>query len=266
MAPLPCPIAWVTRRDPIKYSLLLLPIYLSLLLLPNLSLLFFILLPLLFIRVRSPDDNAGLWTSLTASSQAMRYSLTKEPEARDLAWYVTHSHFITCSTMYTVALVYLWLQSGRHPLFRRGTLIHIHSRSRILTPAHAPSHRLARRRSAFEGMHLILRATGIRGLISRCVLAPGSETGDGHWHNSTVQGLENYLWKGDASSDEVCGHMMAYPLIQSLVAPAMPPANATVARDSLLDLARYITSNGYRLIDITGAPTTWGHWEPAVCE
>lgn len=54
----------------------------------------------------------------------------------------------------------------------------------------------------FEGMHLLMRATDIKGLISRSVLAPGSTTGSGTWYNSTVPGLENYLWKGDASSDE----------------------------------------------------------------
>ena len=152
-----------------------------------------------------PDDNDGLWTSLTVSAEAMRYALTGDPAARDAAW--TH----------------------------------------------------------WEGMHLLMRATGIRGLISRSVLAPGSVTGSGTWHNSTVVGLEGYLWKGDASSDEVDGHLMAYPLVAALVAggPSPQPANASLVRGALVDMVRYIVVNNFTLVDVTGAPTSWGHWDPA---
>ena len=49
----------------------------------------------------------------------------------------------------------------------------------------------------FGGMYLLMRATGIKGLISRSVVCPGCDTGGGGvWHNSTVPGLENFLWKG----------------------------------------------------------------------
>lgn len=60
---------------------------------------------------------------------------------------------------------------------------------------------------------------------------------------------------------QVCGHLLAYPFVANIV-EWDNAANASVANGALLDLARYITSNGYRLIDITGNVTTWGHWDP----
>jgi hypothetical protein len=116
----------------------------------------------------------------------------------------------------------------------------------------------------FQGMYLLMRATGIRGLISRSVVCPSCDTGEGGvWHNSTVKGLEGYKWKGDASSDEMDGHALAYPFVVKALY-MIDPINASQAKEALLDLARYIVINGFKLIDITGQPTTWGHWEPSV--
>ena len=116
----------------------------------------------------------------------------------------------------------------------------------------------------FQGMYLLMRATGIRGLISRSVVCPICDTGEGGvWHNSTVKGLEGYKWKGDASSDEMDGHALAYPFVVRALLTS-DPINASQAKTALLDLARYIVTSGFKLIDITGLPTTWGHWEPSV--
>ena len=134
---------------------------------------------------------------------------------------------------------------------------------RLLLTGEAAAHDLVT--THYEGMRLLMRATGIRGLIARSVVAPGFPTGGGGvWHNSTVPGLEGYLWKGDASSDEVAGHALAYPFVARALTSVGDAANATLAAASLLDLARYIVQNGFRLIDVTGEPTHWGHWEPSV--
>ena len=57
--------------------------------------------------------------------------------------------------------------------------------------------------------------------------------------------------------------MFAYPLVARLVA-AGQPANVSAVYAPLNALATHIVSHGYRLIDVTGQPTTWGHWEPAL--
>ena len=69
--------------------------------------------------VSGPDDNDGLWTSLSVIAESMRLLLTGADAARALV--------------------------SEH----------------------------------FAGMHLLMRATGIRGLISRSVVCPGCDTGGG---------------------------------------------------------------------------------------
>ncbi len=60
------------------------------------------------------------------------------------------------------------------------------------------------------------QVTGVRGLMARSVLHENSTVPGGVWHNSTA--IPGWLWKGDTSSDEVVGHMFAYPLVHDLVA------------------------------------------------
>ena len=60
--------------------------------------------------------------------------------------------------------------------------------------------------------------TGIKGLMARSVWPVDGDPGAGAWHNSTAPGYEQFQWKGDTSSDEVDGHLSAYPFIYELVA------------------------------------------------
>ncbi len=62
------------------------------------------------------------------------------------------------------------------------------------------------------------QVTGVRGLMARSVLHENSTVPvpAGEWHRSTS--IPGWLWKGDTSSDEVAGHMFAYPLVHDLVA------------------------------------------------
>jgi hypothetical protein len=60
---------------------------------------------------------------------------------------------------------------------------------------------------AFGAMEKFLnQITGIRGLPARSfdIYKPGN-----NWHNSTV--FPGFVWKGDTSSDEIVGHLFAYP-------------------------------------------------------
>lgn len=41
------------------------------------------------------------------------------------------------------------------------------------------------------------------------------DTNNRAWYNSST--MPGWIWKGDTSSDEVCGHMFTYGLIASLV-------------------------------------------------
>ncbi len=55
----------------------------------------------------------------------------------------------------------------------------------------------------------------MRGLMARSVLRQNTTVPGGTWHNSSSH--PEWQWKGDTSSDEVAGHMFAYPIIADLV-------------------------------------------------
>ena len=148
--------------------------------------------------INTPDDNNGLWTSLTVAALAFRYAATGNASA--LAATIEH----------------------------------------------------------FQAMRLLAHAPGIPGLIARSVVGPGSGAQGDNWHNSTAPGFEGWQWKGDASSDEVVGHFFAYIIIAATVPTLQAEANAAI-----VELVSYIVLNNFTLIDITGLPTTWGHWDPA---
>ena len=125
-----------------------------------------------------------------------------------------------------------------------------------------------------QGMHLLVQVTGVNGLMARSAVSPGESTGPGGtWHNSTAPGLEGWQWKGDTSSDEVTGHTFAYPIAASLLGPLQMPSPAwapgspgghadDVALTLLHTIVSYIAANNMTLVDVTGLPTRWGHWDP----
>lgn len=60
------------------------------------------------------------------------------------------------------------------------------------------------------------QVTGVRGLMARSVVDENSTVDGEAWHDSSSE--PGWRWKGNTSSDEVVGHMFAYPLIYDLVA------------------------------------------------
>jgi hypothetical protein len=90
--------------------------------------------------------------------------------------------------------------------------------------------------------------------------------------------MPGWIWKGDTSSDEVCGHMFIYGLIAALVPESlgddatptqvayydnMAPIRADAVQ-LIDDFNNELLSNGLTLIDPgLGEPTTWGRWDPA---
>jgi hypothetical protein len=114
----------------------------------------------------------------------------------------------------------------------------------------------------FGGMKLLNDVTGIPGLMGRSAVGPGTPFPGQDWYNSTA--LPGYAWYLTASSDEVVGHLFAYPIMAALGVPA---GNATARAEVLsvlTNIATYITRNNFTLVDITGQPSQWGHWEPAI--
>ncbi len=68
-----------------------------------------------------------------------------------------------------------------------------------------------------------------------------------------------WLWKGDTSSDEMNGHMMAYFYYYEYAADK---AEKQLVRDHVSKIVDGLIRNNYNLIDIDGKHTRWGVWSP----
>jgi hypothetical protein len=110
---------------------------------------------------------------------------------------------------------------------------------------------------AFEAMEKLETITGKPGFPARSYVTADESTGQGgEWH-LTPDG--KWKWKGDTSSDEIVGHMLAYPLFYDLVAEGEYKERA---KNLVYRIMNYIVSNNFLLLDIDGKPTRWGVWTP----
>ena len=68
-----------------------------------------------------------------------------------------------------------------------------------------------------------------------------------------------WLWKGDTSSDEMNGHMMAYFYYYEYAANE---EEKQLVRDHVSIIVDGLIRNNYNLVDIDGKHTRWGVWSP----
>lgn len=76
------------------------------------------------------------------------------------------------------------------------------------------------------------------------------------WHKSNDG---KWLWKGDTSSDEICGHMFGYYYYYELVAD---DAEKEVVRKHVAKIVDHLMAHDLTLTDNDGKPTRWGVWSP----
>lgn len=109
----------------------------------------------------------------------------------------------------------------------------------------------------FLAMEKLQTVNPIPGFVARSYVAIDESTGhDGEWH---VSPDGKWKWKGDTSSDEIVGHMFAYPLFYELVAKGEMKERVKAVVQKLMD---HIVDNNFHLIDLDGKPTRWGVWSP----
>jgi len=110
---------------------------------------------------------------------------------------------------------------------------------------------------AFEAMERLETVTGIPGFPARSLVAANENTGEGgEWHLSADK---KWKWKGDTSSDEMVGHMFAYPLFYDLVAEGEMKVRV---KNLVHRIMNHIVDNNFQLIDLDGKPTRWAVWAP----
>ncbi len=68
-----------------------------------------------------------------------------------------------------------------------------------------------------------------------------------------------WLWKGDASSDEWCGHMFGYFFYYQLAADE---AEKEIVRKHVALLMDHLIANNFNMMDIDGTHTRWSVWSP----
>lgn len=71
--------------------------------------------------------------------------------------------------------------------------------------------------------------------------------------------IDDIVYKGDTSADEVIGHLFIYKLAYDILGPEDPEIKAII--ETTMDkFAQHIVDNGYNLVDGSGQPTTWGKY------
>ncbi len=106
-----------------------------------------------------------------------------------------------------------------------------------------------------------------RGFVTRSLVRDDegtlftSKATQSNWHLVHYTNGHDYYWKDDTSSDETTGHFFGYPLYYDLC--AKDDAERAAVADPAGALARYIIKGGYRLLDVDGQPTSYGHFEPS---
>lgn len=76
------------------------------------------------------------------------------------------------------------------------------------------------------------------------------------WHKSRDG---KWMWKGDTSSDEICGHMFGYFIYYDLVADE---AEKKEIRAHVSKIVGHLMTHNLTLTDVDGQPTRWGVWSP----
>ncbi len=170
------------------------------------------------------DDNDGEHTGMYLAMESMRYAVTKDPEAREHAKSAFH------------ALMALQCITGTH---------HFIARSMVRVDAAVqPRHEVDRTFTPEEISEMNRTDPRQKVIAKRWVPSQ-----DGKW-----------LWKRDASSDEVDGHMCGYGTYYDLAADA---DEKKLVADEVDRLIGGIVDHGFLLTDIDGKGTEWGDWSPA---
>lgn len=180
--------------------------------------------------VHEDEDNDGEYTNHYLAMEAFRYQVTGDGQALERARKAMHTmemfQTVTGTSGFIARTIVPpdWAGPSNPNPFR------LHDRNRTYTPQE-------------------IAEIQIRDPRMKCVEERWRLSADGKW-----------LWKGDTSSDEICGHFFGYYVFHQWV------AQTEEERQRVANLARrvmdYIIEGDYMLRDIDGLPTRWGMWNP----
>ncbi len=171
--------------------------------------------------VPDDDDNDGEYTSMYLAMESFRYATTKDPVAKERA----NKAFDF--------LHYLREVTEIDGFFAR-TIIPVswersHDMDRIYTPQE---------------------------LAEEIINNPRQKAVEKRWH---ISANGKWKWKGDTSSDELCGHLFGYYCYYTYAADDKEKERVANHFREIMD---HLIRNDYNLIGVDGKHTKWGVWSP----
>jgi hypothetical protein len=115
----------------------------------------------------------------------------------------------------------------------------------------------ANARKSLEALMFLEEVTGLPGFVARSIFEPsGGEAHGGEWHRSADS---KWDWKGDTSSDELCGHIFGYEIYHRIVADEKEKQEIAGIVNRIMTR---IVDDGYLWKGPGGKVTRWGVWSP----
>ncbi|WP_460636220.1 ligand-binding sensor domain-containing protein [Larkinella harenae] len=167
------------------------------------------------------DDNDGEYTGNYLAMECFRYAVTQRPEAKEKA-----------------RKAFRFLQLLQEVTDTDGFF------ARTIVPAN------------WTEVDDANRTFSPRQLADERVKEPRFKPVEVRWRKSKDG---QWLWKGDTSSDELCGHMIGYYLYYELVADE---TEKKTVRQHVARIVDYLIKHNYNFVDVDGKPTRWAVWSP----
>ena len=103
----------------------------------------------------------------------------------------------------------------------------------------------------------LLHGENLRGTV----VDASAEMPERLWNDLIGSGydIDDVVYKGDTSSDEVIGHLFIYKLAYDILGDEDPELKALIV-NTVEKFAQHLVDNGYSLCEATGQPTTWGKY------
>lgn len=103
----------------------------------------------------------------------------------------------------------------------------------------------------------LLHGENLRGTV----VDASAEMPERLWNDLIGSGydIEDVVYKGDTSADEVIGHLFIYKLAYDILGDEDPELKALIV-NTMEKFAQHLVDNGYSLCEATGQPTTWGKY------
>lgn len=167
------------------------------------------------------DDNDGQYTSLYLVMESLKYTVTQDEDAKIKARKALNFLFLLQTITETDGFI-----------------------ARTVVPVDWP------------GVNDRNRTYTEKQLAESLVQSPRYKPVEKRWRKSKDG---KWYWKGDTSSDELCGHMLAFMIYHELIADQGEKEEIKQHVKKIMD---YIIKHDFNLVDIDGMHTHWGVWSP----